>query len=73
MTYTCFRLQKISFSDYEKFLEDLAKSKKVELDEIKKKMTDCGAPGFTGAVVSIKVIYDFFKVCLFGFGYNKLS
>lgn len=50
--YTCFRVQKISFSDYEKFLEDLAKSKKVELEEIKKKMTDCGAPGFTGAVVS---------------------
>lgn len=52
MIYTCFRVQKISFSDYEKFLEDLAKSKKVELEEIKKKMTDCGAPGFTGAMVS---------------------
>lgn len=46
------RMQKISIGDYEKFLEDLAKSKKVELEEIKKKMIECGAPGLTGASVS---------------------
>ncbi|CAK1556290.1 unnamed protein product [Leptosia nina] len=36
---------KVGIDDYQKFLEDLAKSKKVELDEIKKKMTTCGQPG----------------------------
>uniref|UniRef100_A0A1Q3FPS1 Tubulin polymerization-promoting protein homolog n=1 Tax=Culex tarsalis TaxID=7177 RepID=A0A1Q3FPS1_CULTA len=36
---------KLSFEDYNKFLEDLAKTKKVELDEIKRKLANCGAPG----------------------------
>lgn len=51
-------MQKISIGDYEKFLEDLAKSKKVELEEIKKKMIECGAPGFTGASVSYLTIVE---------------
>jgi hypothetical protein len=53
MSLILYRQQKISLSDYEKFLEDLAKSKKVELEEIKKKMVDCGAPGLSGPSVSI--------------------
>lgn len=40
---------KLSFVDYSKFLEDLAKAKKVELDEIKSKMANCGAPGIHNA------------------------
>lgn len=40
-----FKSMKISYSDYNKFLEDLAKTKKVELDEIKSKLANCGAPG----------------------------
>lgn len=40
---------KLSFVDYSKFLEDLAKTKKVELDEIKSKMANCGAPGIHNA------------------------
>ena len=36
---------KISSTDYNKFLEDLAKAKKVEVSEIKNKMATCGAPG----------------------------
>lgn len=36
---------KLSFEDYNKFLEDLAKTKKVELEEIKSKLANCGAPG----------------------------
>lgn len=40
---------KLSFVDYCKFLEDLAKTKKVELDEIKSKMANCGAPGIHNA------------------------
>lgn len=44
-----FKMQKIPLNDYEKFLEDLAKSKKVELEEMKKKMVECGAPGLSSA------------------------
>lgn len=40
---------KLSFEDYNKFLEDLAKTRKVELDEIKSKMANCGAPGIHNA------------------------
>ncbi|XP_075161969.1 tubulin polymerization-promoting protein ringmaker isoform X2 [Haematobia irritans] len=40
-----FKSMKISYSDYNKYLEDLAKTKKVELKEIKDKMASCGAPG----------------------------
>lgn len=36
---------KLSFEDYNKFLEDLAKTRKVELDDIKGKLANCGAPG----------------------------
>lgn len=45
--------QKISFDDYNKFLEDLAKNKKVEVEEIKSKLANCGQPGFTGVSVSV--------------------
>lgn len=47
-----FKAMKISYADYNKFLEDLAKTKKVELTEIKNKMATCGAPG----VVQVSVI-----------------
>ncbi|XP_038118234.1 tubulin polymerization-promoting protein homolog isoform X2 [Culex quinquefasciatus] len=40
---------KLSFEDYNKFLEDLAKTKKIELDEIKGKLANCGAPGIHNA------------------------
>ncbi|XP_035916838.1 tubulin polymerization-promoting protein homolog isoform X1 [Anopheles stephensi] len=40
---------KLTLDDYNKFLEDLAKTKKVELDEIKTKMANCGAPGVHNA------------------------
>lgn len=42
---------KLSFEDYNKFLEDLAKTKKIELDEIKGKLANCGAPGIHNATV----------------------
>lgn len=41
---------KLGIDDYQKFLDDLAKNKKVELDEIKKKLTTCGQPGITSHV-----------------------
>ena len=42
------RSNKLSVEQYKAFIEDLAKSKKVELAEMKNKMAHCGPPGFTG-------------------------
>lgn len=36
---------KITFSDFNKFLDDLAATRKVDLAEIKQKLANCGAPG----------------------------
>lgn len=44
---------KVPILDYQKFLEDLAKTKGVELTEIKNKMANCGAPGAN--VVKVKL------------------
>lgn len=40
---------KVSYADYQKFLEDLAKTKGIELSEIKGKLAGCGAPGSNSA------------------------
>lgn len=45
------RSLKLGLADYQKFLEELAKAKKVELDEIRDKMIQCGPPGTTGTTV----------------------
>ncbi|KAG5679410.1 hypothetical protein PVAND_008977 [Polypedilum vanderplanki] len=45
---------KVSILDYNKFLEDLAKTKGVDLSEIKNKMANCGAPGATTVKASPK-------------------
>lgn len=42
--------QKVGIEDYQKFLEELAKSKKTELEDIKKKLTSCGQPGISSHV-----------------------
>ncbi|CAG9761711.1 unnamed protein product [Ceutorhynchus assimilis] len=42
---------KVGLVDYKKFLEDLAKNKKVEIEEIKTKLTNCGLPGHHGVGV----------------------
>jgi len=41
------------------FLEELAKNKKMDVVEIKKKMANCGSPGFTGggSGVCIRFVY----------------
>ncbi|XP_034249738.1 tubulin polymerization-promoting protein homolog [Thrips palmi] len=49
-----FKLQKITLADYIKFIDDLAKTRKVDVEQIKKKMTECGAPGVTSAVAKSK-------------------
>lgn len=35
----------LTMKEYEQFLENLAKNKKVDVEEIKEKMTSCGLPG----------------------------
>lgn len=40
---------KLSIEQYKAFLEELAKSKKIDLAEMKKKMANCGPPGVTAA------------------------
>jgi hypothetical protein len=53
------RSMKLGLEQYKMYLEELAKGKKVELAEIKKKMANCGPPGFTGAVGAVCMpIYD---------------
>jgi len=43
------KLMKVSTVDYQKFLEDLAKTKGVDLAEIKNKLASCGTPGANSA------------------------
>ncbi|XP_014475189.1 PREDICTED: TPPP family protein CG45057 [Dinoponera quadriceps] len=42
------KTMKLNIEQYKAFLEELAKSKKVELEEMKKKMANSGPPGVTG-------------------------
>lgn len=55
---------KLGIEQYKAFLEELAKSKKIDLAEMKKKMANCGPPGVTsgaGAVSSLDILdkYNF--------------
>lgn len=43
---------KVTLGDYNKFLEDLATTRKVDLAEIKNKLATCGAPGVLQVNVS---------------------
>jgi len=40
---------KLSFTDWNKYLDEIAKSKSMEVDTLKEKLVTSGAPGFTGA------------------------
>ncbi|XP_057330320.1 tubulin polymerization-promoting protein homolog [Microplitis mediator] len=44
------KLMKLNMEQYKTFLEDLAKTKKVELSEIMNKMASCGDPGVSSSV-----------------------
>lgn len=46
------RQLKLTLTDYQKFLDELAKAKKVDVAEIKEKMINCGPPGTTGTTVA---------------------
>jgi len=49
-----FKSLKLSLSDYQKFLEELAKAKKVQVSEIREKMINCGPPGLSGTTTAVK-------------------
>lgn len=49
-----FKLQKLGMEDYKKFLEDLAKNKKLDIEDVKAKMASCGAPGLSSAAGAAK-------------------
>jgi hypothetical protein len=66
----CFRQQKLGADDYNKFLEDLAKNKKIDLDEMKSKMASCGTPGFTGISVRTVCFVAYILVASFKFKGN---
>lgn len=46
---------KISYADYNKYLEDLTTTKKVDIAEIKNKLANCGAPGIKQVSSVIKI------------------
>ena len=52
--FGAYRSLKLGLADYQKFLDDLAKAKKVDLAEIRDKMIQCGPPGTTGTTVRKK-------------------
>lgn len=47
---------KVGVVDYQKFLQELAASKKLEVEELKKKLSSCGPPGFTSVRVGNHVL-----------------
>lgn len=59
--------QRVEITQYKAFLEDMAKSKKIEIEEIVKKLTHCGAPGHHGIGVSTFAItiYDTFTQTIY--------
>ena len=48
----CRRSPKLSFPEWSKYLEEIATAKKLDVNEIKVKLVECGTPGTTGATVS---------------------
>lgn len=49
-----FKSIKLGFADYQKFIDELAKMKKVEAEEIRNKMVNCGLPGTSGTTSAVK-------------------
>lgn len=54
--------QKVGIEDYKKFLEDLAKNKKIDVEEIKNKLANCGQPGthLSGVSSIVFITHRFF-------------
>ncbi|KAL7287064.1 hypothetical protein TKK_0018688 [Trichogramma kaykai] len=50
------KAMKLSIEQYKAFLEELAKSKKMEVADIKSKLANCGPPGVSGPSVNTKAM-----------------
>ena len=51
--FICFRNSpKLSFLDWNKYLDEIVKTKSIDGNEMKSKLVSCEKPGFTGTTVS---------------------
>lgn len=50
------RSTKLGIEQYKAFLQELAKSKKLDLVEVKKKMANCGPPGFSSGSSAVSIL-----------------
>ncbi|CAG2059856.1 unnamed protein product [Timema podura] len=55
IAFNKFRSRTISLEDYRKFVEDLAKSKNLDPEDLMSKLMGCGAPGTSGTTQAVKV------------------
>ena len=51
---------KISFVDWNKYLDEIATAKKMNVNTIKTKLVECGEPGFTGGTVIFANLEDLY-------------
>ena len=55
VTWMCpCRSKTIDFKTFNKFLDELASAKKMDVSDLKSKLVECGLPGTSGATVSSK-------------------
>ncbi|KAK8397731.1 hypothetical protein O3P69_004485 [Scylla paramamosain] len=54
ITFNKFKTKKITFTEFEKYLDEISKSKKVDAGSIRNKLKDCGAPGTSGTTSVVK-------------------
>jgi hypothetical protein len=50
-----FRKQKLAFDDYNKYIDDLAKAKQLDAEDIKAQLAACVAPDVSGTTSAVKV------------------
>ncbi|XP_068247484.1 tubulin polymerization-promoting protein homolog [Palaemon carinicauda] len=54
ITFNKLKSKKITFVEFEKYLDEISKAKKLDAKEIKAKLRDCGAPGTSGTTSVVK-------------------
>lgn len=54
ITFNKLKTKKITFVEFEKYLDEIAKSKKLDVKDIKTKLRECGAPGTSGTTSVVK-------------------
>lgn len=54
ITFNKFKTKKITFTEFEKYLDEISKSKKLDAGSIRTKLKDCGAPGTSGTTSVVK-------------------